>query len=247
MNSPRALVGGIAVLVLLLVLAVLAAYALGSLRHGRAGDQAVTVAGTGKVTVVPDLLVVDLAVKVTRPTNAEALAAGNAVQKRVVAALGKAGVATKDIRTTGFSINPHYVYDRNGERTDGYDAEHAIRVYARDLDSAGRVLGDAVTAGGDAVQVRNTRLTLSDKDEAMDEAREKAVKDARSRAKAYAAAGGRELGKVVRIREREASSGYTPVPAADSAALLKEAGGTVPIEPGEQKLRVDVEVVFELE
>lgn len=247
MNSPRALVGGIAVLVLLLVLAVLAAYALGSLRHGRAGDQAVTVAGTGKVTVVPDLLVVDLAVKVTRPTNAEALAAGNAVQKRVVAALGKAGVATKDIRTTGFSINPHYVYDRNGERTDGYDAEHTIRVYARDLDSAGRVLGDAVTAGGDAVQVRNTRLTLSDKDEAMDEAREKAVKDARSRARAYAAAGGRELGKVVRIREREASSGYTPVPAADSAALLKEAGGTVPIEPGEQKLRVDVEVVFELE
>lgn len=247
MNSPRALVGGIAVLVLLLVLAVLAAYALGSLRHGRAGDQAVTVAGTGKVTVVPDLLVVDLAVKVTRPTNAEALAAGNAVQKRVVAALGKAGVATKDIRTTGFSINPHYVYDRNGERTDGHDAEHTIRVYARDLDSAGRVLGDAVTAGGDAVQVRNTRLTLSDKDEAMDEAREKAVKDARSRAKAYAAAGGRELGKVVRIREREASSGYTPVPAADSAALLKEAGGTVPIEPGEQKLRVDVEVVFELE
>lgn len=247
MNSPRALVGGIAVLVLLLVLAVLAAYALGSLRHGRAGDQAVTVAGTGKVTVVPDLLVVDLAVKVTRPTNAEALAAGNAVQKRVVAALGKAGVATKDIRTTGFSINPHYVYDRNGERTDGYDAEHTIRVYARDLDSAGRVLGDAVTAGGDAVQVRNTRLTLSDKDEAMDEAREKAVKDARSRARAYAAAGGRELGKVVRIREREASSGYNPVPAADSAALLKEAGGTVPIEPGEQKLRVDIEVVFELE
>ncbi len=247
MNSPRALVGGIAVLVLLLVLAVLAAYALGSLRHGRAGDQAVTVAGTGKVTVVPDLLVVDLAVKVTRPTNAEALAAGNAVQKRVVAALGKAGVATKDIRTTGFSINPHYVYDRNGERTDGYDAEHTIRVYARDLDSAGRVLGDAVTAGGDAVQVRNTRLTLSDKDEAMDEAREKAVKDARSRARAYAAAGGRELGKVVRIREREASSGYTPVPAADSAALLKEAGGTVPIEPGVQMLRVDVEVVFELE
>ena len=247
MTSPRALVGAIAVLVLLLVLAVLAAYALGSLRHGKAGEQAVTVSGTGKVTVVPDLLIADLAVKVTRPTNAEALAAGNELEKRVTAALQEAGVAKKDIRTTGFSINPHYVYDRNGERTEGYDAEHSIRVYARDLATAGRVLGDAITAGGDALQVRTTRLTLSDKGEAMDEARAKAVKDARSRAKAYAAAGGRDLGKVVRIREREASSGFTPMPAADSAAVIKEADRAVPIEPGEQKLRVDVEVVFELE
>ncbi|HSX67785.1 SIMPL domain-containing protein [Nocardioides sp.] len=246
MNSPRALIGAVAILVLLLVLAVLAAYALGTQRHSKVGDQAITVSGTGKVTVVPDLLIVDLAVKVTRPSNAEALAEGNRIEKRVTAALEKAGIEKKDIRTTGFSINPHFVYDRNGEHTDGYDAEHTIRVYARDLDTAGRVLGDAVTAGGDAVQVRNTRLTLSDKGEAMDEARAKAVKDARSRAKAYAAAGGRDLGKVVRIREREASSGYVPAAAADSAALLKEAAGSVPIEPGEQKLQVDVEVVFEL-
>lgn len=246
MTSPRALVGGVAVLVLLLVLAVLAAYALGALRRDRAGTEAVTVSGSGKVTVVPDLLIVDLAVKVTRPTNAEALEEANRVEKRVTAALEKAGVAKKDIRTTGFSINPHYVYDRDGERLDGYDAEHTLRVNARDLAAAGKVLGDAVTAGGDAVQVRNTRLTLADKGDAMDEARAKAVKDARSRATAYAAAGGRELGKVVRIREREASSGYVPAADADSAALLKGARSSVPIEPGEQKLRVDVEVVFEL-
>lgn len=247
MTSPRTLVSAVVVLVLLLVLAVVAAYALGSLRRDRAGTESVTVAGTGKVTVVPDLLIVDIAVKVTRPSNAEALAEGNRIEKRVTAALEEAGIAKKDIRTTGFSINPHFVYDRDGERTDGYDAEHTIRVYARDLDTAGRVLGDAVTAGGDAVQIRNTRLTLSDKGEAMHEARAKAVKDARSRAKAYAAAGDRDLGRVVRIREREASSGYVPAAAADSAALLKEAAGSVPIEPGEQKLRVDVEVVFELE
>lgn len=247
MTSPRALVVGVAALVLLLVLAALAAYTLGAQRHDKAGDQAVTVSGSGKVTVVPDLLIVDLAVKVTRPTNAEALAEGNRVEKKVTDALEKAGVARKDIRTTGFSVNPHYVYDRDGEHPRGFDAEHAIRVYARDLDTAGRILGDAVTAGGDDVQIRNTQLTLSDKAKAMDEARAKAVKDARNRAKAYADAGGRDLGKVVRIREREASSGYVPSAAADSAAVLKESRGAVPIEPGEQKLRVDVEVVFELE
>jgi uncharacterized protein YggE len=247
MTSPRALVGGVAVLVLLLVLVVLAAYALGSLRHDRAGTESVTVSGAGKVTVVPDLLIVDLAVKVTRPTNAEALAAGNKVEKQVTDALEKAGVAKKDIRTTGFSVNPHMVYDRNGERTDGYDAEHTIRVYARDLDTAGKVLGDAVTAGGNDVQVRSSRLTLADKDAAMDDARARAVKDARSRARAYAEAGGRELGKVVRINERTASAEYQPMAATMDLTAAKAAGSAVPIEPGEQKLRVDVEVVFELE
>lgn len=247
MTSPRALVLGVAALVLLLVLAVVAAYALGSLRHEKAGTEAVTVSGAGKVTVVPDLLVVDLGVKVTRPTNAAALAEGNRVEKLVVDALTKAGVAKKDIRTTGFSVNPHYVYDRAGEHTDGYDAEHSIRVYARDLATAGKVLGDAVTAGGDAVQVRNTRLTLADKGAALDDARAKAIKDARTRARAYAEAGGRELGKVVRIHERTGDSGYQPIAATMDLSAAKAAGSPVPIEPGEQKLRVDVEVVFELE
>lgn len=247
MNSPRALIGGVAVLVLLLVLAVIAAYALGSLRHDKAGTESVSVSGAGKVTVVPDLLIVDLAVKVTRPTNAEALAAGNKVEKQVTDALEEAGVAKKDIRTTGFLVNPHMIYDRDGERTDGYDAEHSIRVYARDLATAGKVLGDAITAGGNDVQIRNSRLTLSDKDAAMDDARAKAVKDARNRARAYAEAGGRKLGKVVRIHERNASAGYQPTAAALESYAAKSADSAVPIEPGEQKLRVDVEVVFELE
>jgi uncharacterized protein YggE len=248
MTSPRALIGGVAALVLLLVLGLLGAYVIGAHGHDKPGAESVTVSGAGKVTVVPDLLIVDLTVHVTRPTNAAALSDGNAVETKVTAALQKAGVAKKDIRTTGFSVNPHMVYNRDGERQDGYDADHSIRVYARDLDTAGAVIGDAITAGGDAVRVENTRLTLSDKEKAMGEAREKAMKDAKSRAEAYAAAGGRDLGKVVTIRESTASAGYQPA-ALNSFDLKATAAdnAAVPIEPGEQKLNVSVEVVYELD
>jgi uncharacterized protein len=247
MTHPRALVGGIAALVLLLVLAVLGAYTLGARDRSGPGAESVTVSGSGKVTVVPDLLIADLTVKVTRPTNAAALSAGNRVQAKVTEALEKAGVAKKDIRTTSFSVHPHYVYDGKGERQEGYDAEHSLRVYARDLDTAGRVIGDAVTAGGNAVQIQSTRLTLSDKSEAMGEARENAVKDARSRAKVYATAADRGLGAVVKIKEQSANADFRPLANdmdLESATLAKS---VVPIEPGEQKLTVSVQVVFALD
>ncbi|MDO7866902.1 SIMPL domain-containing protein [Nocardioides jiangxiensis] len=247
MTSPRALIGGVAALVVLLVLGVLGAYALGAKGHDKPGSESVTVAGSGKVTVVPDLLIADLTIHVTRDTNAAALADGNAIEAKVTAALQKAGVAKKDIRTTGFSVNPHYDYSRGGERQAGYDADHSIRVYARDLDTAGKVIGDAVTAGGNAVRVQGTRLTLSDKDAAMAEAREKAMKDAKARAKAYAAAGGRDLGEVVTIRENSASAGYQPAAIDGFDAKASAAGAAVPIEPGEQKLSVSVQVVYELD
>lgn len=246
MTSPRALVSGVAALVVLLVLGLLAAYVLGARHRESPGPESVTVTGSGKVTVVPDLLVVDLAVKVTRPTNAAALAEANAAQEKVTAALEDAGVATKDIRTTGFSVSPHYVYDKDGERQEGYDAEHTLRVYARDLDTAGKVLGDAVQAGGNAVRVQSTRLTLADKDEAMDDARADAVEDARSRASAYSDAAGRDLGTVRRISEHAATEGRVEAAAYD---LLEARSGAldVPIEPGEQKLSVSVKVVFGLD
>ena len=247
MTSPRALIGSVAALVVLLVLGLIAAYAIGARGHDKPGTESVSVSGSGKVTVVPDLLIVDLTVHVTQPTNAAALAEGNALQTKVTAALEKAGVAKKDIRTTGFSVNPHFIYDRDGEHQKGYDADHSIRVYARDLDTAGQIIGDAVTAGGNAVQIQNTRLTLSDKDAAMGEARAKAMKDAKTRAKAYADAAGRDLGKVVRITENTASAGYQPFAAADNLNSLKADGAAVPIEPGEQKINVNVSVVYGLD
>lgn len=247
MNHVRSLIFSVVGGVVALVLVALAAYSVGAHGRGKPGDESVTVAGAGKVSVVPDLLIVDLSVRVTRPTNAEALAESNAVQRKVTEALEKAGVARKDIRTTGFSVNPHMVYGRDGERQEGYDASHSVRIYARDLDTAGEILGDAVSAGGNAVEVQNTRLTLSDKSEAMGKARAKAVKDARARAQAYADASGRELGRVLRIKEYSASAGYRPAVAFDALSAKVEGGASVPIEPGEQKLSVSVQVVFTLD
>jgi hypothetical protein len=60
----------------------------------------VTVSGSGRVAVVPDVADVRLGVSVTRPTVAEARGAAAEVATRILAAVTEAGVARADVRTS---------------------------------------------------------------------------------------------------------------------------------------------------
>ena len=65
----------------------------------------VDISATGKVTRVPDIAVISAGV-VTRATTAGAAIQENAARmERVIAALGRAGVADRDIQTTSISLS----------------------------------------------------------------------------------------------------------------------------------------------
>jgi uncharacterized protein len=79
-------------------------------------------------------------------------------------------------------------------------------------------------------------------DELENEARKLAMQDALAKAKLYAMAGGAELGPVMTIAEQ---GGYVPY-AYPTAAKMEAAARPVPIEPGTQKIDIDVQVTWEL-
>ena len=73
----------------------------------------ITVSGSGKVTIVPDVARITLGVTVTKPTVKAVRDAGAQAMTDIIAAIKALGVADADIQTTNLSLYPQY---GNGSR-----------------------------------------------------------------------------------------------------------------------------------
>jgi uncharacterized protein YggE len=203
------------------------------------------ITATGEVTSVPDLGVISAGV-VTRATTATAALQQNADRMdRVIAALKAAGIADRDIQTSSINLSPEYRYPENqAPQLVGYTATNQVTVQFRDIRNSGRVL-DALVAQG-ANQISGPNMTIEHPEAALDEARTKAVAAGRARADLYARALRMQVVRVVSVSE---SGGSYPVPPPMPYAAERMMAARAPdtkIEPGEQKLQVNLSMVFEL-
>ena len=103
----------------------------------------------------------------------------------------------------------------------------------RDLGKLGDLL-DKVTVAG-ANRIEGIAFIVSNQDGLLDEARRKAVADAKDKADLYAKAAGFTLGKVMSLTEESA-----PSPRRWRAAMTAVAAAPVPVEAGEMTLSVRV-------
>jgi uncharacterized protein YggE len=202
--------------------------------------------GTGSVDGTPDQLQFTATVTNSRASTDDALAVTNKEVREVTAAVKKQGVDAKDIRTTALSLSPAYDYSGGHTRIVGYRATIKLRVLVRVLKSAGKVIGAASGAGGNAASVGSIALKISDQKELIAQARAKAVKDARAAADAFADAAGRKVGKLLFVSEGTDDSGYQPQydQGLDglSMATARSIAADVPISAGQQSLSVTVQV-----
>ena len=111
-------------------------------------EHMITVNGTGRVIIAPDVADLRLGVSITKPTVKEARNIAAAQMTAVIAALKTLGIADKDIQTTGLSLQPQYTYPSSGNpRLTGYTLSNAVTVTIRDLDKLGDAVDDGLAAG----------------------------------------------------------------------------------------------------
>ena len=244
----------------LVLVALVAAYLLGSGGGGAAPAQAagdpttpeqprvLTMTGTGDATAVPDELSFGVGVILVRPDLAGALDAASASMARVLAAVGEYGVTKSDVQTTGLSMTPVYDYHPYDPPTiSGYRVTQRATVLVRDLEQGGAAVTAAVAAGGDSARVGTLRLLVGDPDQATARARAAAVEEARTKAQEYAAAAGQDLGDVLTLREVRVQPLPTPTAAyRETAAGLADLERAVPIRAGREHASVTVQMVWQL-
>jgi hypothetical protein len=199
---------------------------------------------TGEVTRVPDVAIISAGVVSRSATATGALQDSADRMQRVLAALKRAGTADRDIQTSNVSLNPEYRYVENQPpQLVGYTASNTLTVRFRDIRNSGKILDALVSQG--ANQINGPTLTVDKPEAALDEARAKAIALGRARAELYA----RSLGlRVVRVVSVNESGGSYPVPPPMPvmAARAYDSAQTK-IEPGEQKLQVNLAMTFELQ
>lgn len=229
-----------ALVVVILAIAGTAGKAPGQAPAAQPLDRVIAVVGEGTASVTPDLAIVQAGVTTQGKTAREASEANNIAMSNVLAALRANGIAERDTQTSHFSIRPVHDSRREGDnRIVGFQASNQLAVTVRALAKIATVLDQMIAAG--ANQVSGIDFTVSQRSTLLDNARTQAVADARRRAELLARASGVRLGPAVVISEHSGS----PVPL-ERLAMRAAPAAAVPIEAGEQTLRVQVSVTFEL-
>ena len=231
------------------VLALTLALPLLGARAARAAEPpapaTLTLSAEGVSRLAPDMASLSLGVVTEAPTAGEALRVNAERMTKVMATLKKAGLADRDIQTSGLSVSPMYDYP-NGQppALRGYQASNQVTASVRDLARLGPVLDATVNAGANTAG--QVGFGLSNPLAAENAAREAAVKALNAKADLYARATGHTGVRLTALSE----GGFVPQPrpmmkAYAMAAPMADSAPT-PVAPGELNVSITVSGVFEM-
>ncbi len=201
----------------------------------------ITVTGQGKVTFAPDLGYIHAGISSDGLTAADAWKKNEAAVKKIFEALKDLGIEEKDFKTTNLNVQPRYLHKKDEPpKFLGYTVSYNLTVRVRKLDQMGALLDRLVDAG--ANRNMNVSFGCSRLDELMDEARAKAVANARKRAHLYVtgASPSALLGDVLAISDTP-NYPHGPMFPVD-AQLVREGKAGIPIAAGEQEMSVTVTI-----
>jgi uncharacterized protein len=204
----------------------------------------ISVTGEGKVEIAPDMATLNLGVTTEADTAAAALKANSDGIAGALSRLKDAGIAERDLQTSGLTLNPRYDYGSSGgeAKITGYIASNMVTVRVRDLAVLGQTLDAVVTDGANTLG--GLSFGLQEPDSTMDEARRRAVADATHKATLYAEAAGVKLGRIMSIADQGNYGGPQPMMMAE-ARFAKDAG-SVPVASGELTVGATVAVTYEI-
>ena len=207
----------------------------------------ITITGTGKVYVVPDIATVDISMVNTGNEKSDIpvmIQKNTDDMNALIGDLKALGIDEKDIKTTQYSLEPQYNWTENEGRVFiGYKITNTILVTIRDFTKIGDVLSKAATERH-SDSIGNISFGIEDPEKVRREAREKAIEQAKTKAESIAKSAGLRLGRVLNVYDSNSSYYY-------DAAYEKGLGGSssVPspeIQPGQSEITANVSVVYRI-
>lgn len=253
-------VRGLIVLALIGLVGALGAYTYFTFKQAKGaytGAVTITATGEGEVFAKPDIGSFTFMVQTEGVDATEAQNKNAAAMEQITKYLTGAGVAEADIKTDGYQLSPKYRYENtpcvfnsycppSEPIQDGFEVFQNVTVKVRDLATAGNLISGVGDQG--ATNISSLQFTIDDESALKDDARLKAIEDARTKGEAIAASLGMKIVKVVGFYEE--GDGGMPMPyakvemmgAMDSAAPARDAV----LPTGENTITSRVSVTYEL-
>lgn len=203
-----------------------------------------TASGVGEVASVPGKASATFGVTVTAKTAEDAKNQANTMVNKITTDLKNSGVEAKDIKTSNFTSYPERDFSGRNDIT-GYTVTEQLDVTFTSVELANKGIDIASAAGANQIGSLSFAIDDKNKEDLEDKAREMAIKDAKEKAARTAKAAGIKLGRVVNLYE---DNGNQPQPVYD----MKSAGQSAPLaettqlNPGENKIRMNVSLTYEI-
>jgi len=232
------------------VLAVVAIVVVSLITTNKVNNQdRFSVVGSGTVYAKADIANIEVGLRTgTKKTAVEATTESTAKMNDIIAELKKLNIDEKDIKTSGYNLNPVYNWTNDkGQQLIGYEVAQNVSLKIRDLSKIGDVIAKTTEKG--ANQIGSINFTIDDEYELKNQARELAIEKAKEKAMMIAEQSGMKLGEVKSVYESSvpiATPMYYSNAKMDSAAGAGVALASPEIQSGQNEIKVEVTLVYEV-
>lgn len=169
----------------------------------------IEVSGNGQVTVEPDIATFSIQVSEMGQTTSEAQNLANTKMKQLRDVMRGNGIEDKDIANTALNLRPSYQWIDGKQVLEGQAASQTLTVTVRNLNILGSLFDQLGEVSG--ISLNSVVMDKGDKNEALQEARRLALKQAMDKAELFATNAGMTVGKPITISENSvASNPYSP-------------------------------------
>ncbi|MGA3292142.1 MAG: SIMPL domain-containing protein [Candidatus Microgenomates bacterium] len=204
------------------------------------------VQGTGKSFVAPDIAKVDLGIQETGGDLKTVENSVNTKSQNLVTQIEKLGIAESDIQTILYNVYPQYDYTAPTQEITGYQVSTEYEVTVRDFTKINDLLSTSTSAGANTIGSVTFDLSDNLKNQKLQEARDEAVTEAKTKATGLAKAAGITLGNIINVSE-ETPSNVTPLMLPASGGGVTEKTVTPPsIQSGTTEIDVTVSLSYEI-
>lgn len=205
----------------------------------------ISVSGEGKVTAEPNIASVEVGLVTDKKDVAAAQKENTEKMNVLIAGIKALGIADADLQTSQYQIYPKYDYTNGKTTLSGYTVSQSVTVKIRDLSKISAVL--AKTGESGANQVSGLQFTIDDPASLQDQARDKALTQAEEKARKLAQSLGVSLVRVVSFNEYAPQGGPVPMYARGVEGMGGGDAAAPSIQPGSNDVKVQVNVVYEIE
>lgn len=211
-------------------------------------SRTITVSAQGKTTATPDEADISFSV-VSQGADPQSLSANNDDKmSAVLQFVSSQGIASSDIATTGYDLEPNYEYNKATDENiiSGYTLTQTVEVKIRNLNNVAAVLGGLAPLGVN--EIGGVDFTFQDSDNFVAIARAQAIQKAQQEAQEMASEAGTSLGEVVSVNESQNIPGPLPIYSNEGVGIGAMAAPSSPtIDPGTQDITDEVTITYALQ
>lgn len=210
-------------------------------------EDSFAVQGSAVVYAKADIANITVGLKTeVKKTAAEATLDNSKTMNNILEVVRGLEIEDKDIKTTSYNLRPVYNWtESRGQELKGYEVSQNVTLKVRNLENIGAIIEKTTSVG--ANQVGDINFTIDDEYELKNEARKMAIEKAKEKAGLIASQAGLKLGKLKGVSE----TSYNPIMPMYSNSMKEmsydsAAGGAPSIEVGQNEIRAEVTLIYEV-